>query len=236
MKKILHLFIIAIISNTSITYATELNVLKNTNNTYLVGKKKIKLTCSQSDAEIYVNDKLMGKGSFEIKVPDEGCTTVEVIKEGYITAKEEFCNKKGLSKLPSKYHFSLKKDDAFDATVHSDIVNVDFKITALKGKDESWKKINQIILNQFDAIEIADKETGYLRTSWVVKRFKYSAVRTRFIVKEFSSNPLVYKVKLASEHSQNAMAGANQGEHFKEWGRVLRKYSNIESEIQARVK
>jgi len=235
MKKLL-LFIIAITCNFSSLKAVEIKPFKNIDYSILVGKKKMKLTCSQPDAEIYVNDKLLGKGSVEIKVPDEGCTTVEVKKEGYITAKEEFCNKKGLSKLPGKYHFSLKKDDAFDATVNSDIVNIDFKIKALKGKDESWKKINQIVLNLFDAIEIADKETGYLRTSWVVKRFKYSAVRTRFIVKEFSSDPLVYKVKLASEHSHNAMAGSNADEHFREWDRILRKYANLESEIQARVK
>jgi len=235
MKKLLLLFITIACTLPSLN-AKEHNPIKTLELSYIVGKKKMKLTCSQTDAEIYVNDKLVGKGNFEIKVPDEGCTTVEVKKEGYVTAKEEFCNKKGLSNLPSKYHFSLKKDDAYDATTHSDIVNIDNKVKANSGKDESWKKINQIVLNLFDAIEIADKETGYLRTSWVVKRFKNSAVRTRFIVKEFSDNPLVYKIKLSSEHSQNSMAGSNADEHFREWDRVLRKYANLESEIQARVK
>ena len=32
------------------------------------------------------------------------------------------------------------------------------------------------------------------------------------------------------------MAGSNAGEHFREWDRILRKYANLESEIQARVK
>lgn len=201
-----------------------------------VGKKKIKLTCSQKDAVIYIDDVLVGKGNYEIKVPDEGCTSVLVKKEGYITEEIEFCNKKKMQKLPSSYHFSLKKDEAFDLTIHSDVVNIDFKIKSKEGKETSWKLLNQIILDNFDALEMADKETGYIRTSWVVKRFERSAVRTRFIVKEFSSNPLVYKIKLSSEHSQNPMAGSNADEHYREWNRVLRKYANLESEIHARVK
>ncbi len=200
------------------------------------GKKKMKLTCSQPDAEIYVDDHKLGKGNVEIQVPEEGCTMVRVEKEGYIIEEKEFCNKKNSQKLESKHHFNLIKDEAFDNTISSDIVNRDFKITAENGKDTSWKLINQIVLNNFDAIEISDKETGYLRTAWVVTRFEHSAVRTRFIVKEFSSNPLVYAVKLSSEHSQNVMAGQNDDQHFKEWNRVVKKYSNIESEIDARVK
>ena len=234
MKK--RLLILFITCGIFIVNATESKIFEKDIAEYIPGKKKIKLTCSQPDAEIYVNDRLAGKGSFEIKVPDEGCTTVEVRKKGYISIKEDFCNKKGLSKLPSKYHFSLLKDEAYGSAIDSDIVNRDIKIKAERGKDESWKKINQIVLNLFDAIEIADKETGYLRTSWVVKRYKNSAVRTRFIVKEFSSNPLVYKVKLASEHSQNSMAGSNADEHFREWDRVVKKYAGLEDEIQARVK
>lgn len=212
------------------------NYLNDNNVAALVGKKKIKLTCSQQDAEIFVDDNLMGKGNLDIKVPDEGCTTVLVKKVGYITEEIEFCNKKNMSKLPSSYHFSLKKDEAYEVTIHSDVVNNDYKIKSEEGKDTSWKLLNQIILDNFDALEMADKETGYIRTSWVVKRFENSAVRTRFIVKEFSDDPLVYKIKLSSEHSQNPMAGANQGEYFKEWNRVLKRYAHLESEIQARIK
>lgn len=235
MKKLL-LFISAIICGIYSLQATELLSSEKIDNVYLVGKKKIKITCSHQDAEIYIDDKLLGKGNLEIKVPDEGCTTVVVKKIGYIIEKIEFCNKKNMTKLPSSFHFSLKKDEAYEVTTESDIVNIDFKIKAENGKDQAWKLLNQIILDNFDAIEMADKETGYIRTSWVVKRFENSAVRTRFIVKEFSSNPLIFKIKLSSEHSQNAMAGSNQDQYFKEWNRILRKYANLESEIHARVK
>ena len=237
MKKIITTFCLIFLSATitPATFNKEL-VFNANNHDFFPGKKKIKLTCSQNDAEIFIDDVLVGKGNYEIKVPDEGCTFVEVKKPGYISAKMEFCNKKKMQKLPNSYHFSLKKDEAYDLTIHSDVVNIDFKIKSEEGKDTSWKLLNQIILDNFDALEMADKETGYIRTSWVVKRFEHSAVRTRFIVKEFSSSPLVYKIKLSSEHSQNPMAGTSEDQHYREWNRVLRKYANLESEIHARVK
>ena len=200
------------------------------------GKKKIKISCSQDDAEIFVNDRLTGKGYVEIQVPDEGCTTVVVKKVGYILEKVDFCNKKNMAKLPGKYHFNLIKDVAYEFTLKSDIVNRDLTIPTQYSKDEAWRLINQIVLNNFDEIEISDKETGYVRTSWVVKRFEHSAVRTRFILKQFSSDPLVFKIKLSSEHSQNRMANSNAGEHFKEWDQVLKQYTSLVNEIQARVK
>lgn len=96
MKKVVLLIIVTIAVNFSVIQASEKNKEIKNNNLELLGKKKMKLTCSQPDAEIYINDMLLGKGSVEIKVPDGGCTTVEV-----------------------------KKDEAFDATVNSDIVNKD---------------------------------------------------------------------------------------------------------------
>ncbi|WP_066225458.1 hypothetical protein [Formosa haliotis] len=200
------------------------------------GSKKIKLSCSEHDAEIYVNGKLVGKGALDIKVPDKGCSTVEVKKAGFLTEKMEFCNKKDMPKPPNKYQFSMVKDEAFEVTMASDLANEDVTIKATKGKDDSWKLINQIVLSHFDVIEMNDKETGYIRTAWVVDAFAKSAVRTRLIVKESSSDPLIYKVKLVSEHTDEHVLGATKDIQFREWNRILKKYETLVTEIQARVK
>ncbi|CDF78992.1 conserved hypothetical protein [Formosa agariphila KMM 3901] len=200
------------------------------------GSKKIKLSCTETDADIYINGKLLGKGAIDIKVPDKGCTLVEVKKTGYLTEKIEFCNKKEMPKPPSKYQFILLKDEAYGVTIHSDLANSDVAIKATKGKDDSWKLINQIVLSHFDVIEMSDKETGYVRTAWVIETFDKSAIRTRFIVKESSSNPLIYKVKLVTEHTDQHDAGVVDDRHFKEWNRILKKYESLVNEIQARVK
>ena len=46
------------------------------------GKKKIQVSASQSDAEIYVNGKMIGKGSARVIVPKDDCVTVTAKKIG----------------------------------------------------------------------------------------------------------------------------------------------------------
>ena len=131
----------------------------------------------------------------------------------------------------------MKRDDSYDASIQTDIANVDIElIVNTMDKDTAWKLINQIVLNYIDVIEMTDKETGYLRTAWSLKAFKQNTVRTRIIVKESSTDPLVFKAKLISEFSGSALTSVKADELYKEWDRVLRSYSDVISEFQARVK
>jgi len=202
----------------------------------IVGKKKIDFGCSETDAEIYINGKLLGKGTLSIVVPSKSCITVIVKKIGFLIEKIEFCNKKGMAKPPKSYYMQLVRDDAFDASVQTDIANIDIEIKATIGKDKAWKLINQIVLSYIDVIEMTDKETGYLRTAWSLKTFKQNTIRTRIIIKQHSDDPLTFKIKLVSEESRRALTSVKSDELYKEWDRVLRSYSNVISEFQARVK
>lgn len=56
------------------------------------GKKRVQVGVSETDAEIYVNGKLLGKGSTEVTVPKDDCVTVITKKIGYLTDTIEFCN------------------------------------------------------------------------------------------------------------------------------------------------
>ena len=202
-----------------------------------VGKKKIELGVSESDAEIFINGKLVGKGSTVVTVPSDDCVTVIVRKVGYLQEKIEFCNKKKMTKPPKTYYIEMQRDDAYDASVQTDIANVDIEVKVDNmDKDQAWKLINQIVLTYIDVIEMTDKETGYLRTAWQLKTFRQSTVRSRIIVKEASTDPLVFKVKLVSEASNLPMVSVKSDELFKEWDRVLRSFSNVIPEFQARVK
>lgn len=203
----------------------------------VVGKKKIELGTSENDAEIYINGKLVGKGQAVITVPNDDCVTVIAKKIGFLTERIEFCNKKDMTKPPKTHYIEMQRDDAYDASIQTDIANVDIEIqVGDMTKDEAWKLINQIVLTYIDVIEMTDKETGYLRTAWSLKTFLQNSVRTRIIVKEASEDPLVFKVKLISEASGLPMVSVKSDELFKEWDRVLRSYSNVISEFQARVK
>ncbi|WP_299222881.1 hypothetical protein [uncultured Psychroserpens sp.] len=207
------------------------------NNSVFFGKKKIDFGCSETDAEIYVNGKLLGKGSMELVVPTKDCITIIVQKIGFLTEKIEFCNRKNMPKPPKSYYLELKPDDAYNASIQTDIANVDIEFTCNSTtKDKAWRLINQIILSHFDVLEMTDKETGYLRTAWSLQTFRQNSIRTRVIVKQANDSPVVFKVKLISEQSGLPQTSVKSDQLFKEWDRVLRTYANIISELQARIK
>lgn len=213
------------------------NIYSEENPSSYYGKKKVKVGVSESDAEIYVNGRLIGKGSTQVTVPKDDCVTVTSKKNGFLTETIEFCNQKGMTKPPRTHYIKMKNDDAFDASVQTDIANVDIEIKVnTMDKDQAWKILNQIALNYIDVIEMTDKETGYLRTAWSVQTFEQNTIRTRMIIKESSSDQLGFKVKLISEESGNSMTSVKSDHLYKEWDRVLRSYDNAISEFQARIK
>jgi len=138
---------------------------------------------------------------------------------------------------PKTYYVEMKRDDAYDASTQTDIANIDIELVCnTMDKDTAWKLINQVVLSYIDVIEMTDKETGYLRTSWSLKTFIQNTIRTRIIIKESSSDPLVFKIKLVSESSNVPMTSVKSDELYKEWDRVLRTYSDVIGEFQARLK
>ncbi|MGB0165319.1 MAG: hypothetical protein ACPF8V_00560, partial [Luteibaculum sp.] len=129
----------------------------------------------------------------------------------------------------------MQEDDAFIASVSSDIANVDINITTDLEEKEAWRLMSQIITTYFDIIEITDRETGYLRTAWTVQSFKQNTIRTRLIVKLGSTDPLTYRVKVVSEQSNEAATSAKSDERFSAWDRILRKYEGSIGELQSRL-
>jgi hypothetical protein len=199
------------------------------------GKKVVKLGVSEPDAKISLDGKLMGSGQMDIVILSNACVNIKIDKVGFLTERITFCNKSNFAPPPKTYYVEMKKDDAYDATEATDMANIDIEIKTNKPETEAWKLISQIITSYFDIIEVTDRETGYLRTSWVVQTFKQNTIRTRMIVKLGNSDPLTYKVKLISEQSGMSQTSVKSDELFKEWDRILRKYKEIVNEIQTRL-
>ncbi|QCX01636.1 hypothetical protein FGM00_16520 [Aggregatimonas sangjinii] len=199
------------------------------------GKKKVQFSTSEQDANVFVDGKLMGKGNVQVLIAKGSCVNVRVEKTGFLTYHIEFCNQKKTTSPPKSYYMEMHRDDAYDASVQTDIANVDIEIRSKKDKDAAWRLMNQIVLSYLDVIETTDKETGYLRTAWQLKTFKQNTIRTRIIVKEASLNPLSFKVKLVSEESRQALTSVKSDELYREWDRVLRKYKDVVSEMQSRL-
>lgn len=156
---------------------------------------------------------------------------ISASKEGFYAKSVEFCNN-GFTKLPKAHYIELEQDLAFEASVKTDIANVDINIRPKKSQTESWKAINSLVLQYIDAIEISDKENFYLRTAWVASSFNSGLIRTRVIIK--TNGPEQFTIKILSEKADPG-ASIKEDEKFKEWDRVLRKYSKIIEEIQNRL-
>lgn len=204
-------------------------------NVALASKKKIIVSSSQNDTKLYVDGVMSGIGQVTITVMDNSCVTLKTEKTGYLQEIITFCNRKNAAELPKSYYIEMKRDDSYDASIQTDIANVDMEVRSGKSYEDAWKLINRIVVSYIDAIEITDKETGYIRTSWEVQSFSQNTIRTRIIVKLGSENPLSFKIKLVSEYSTSPLTSVKSDELFKDWDRVLRKYANMMSEIQGRL-
>ena len=94
--------------------------------------------------------------------------------------------------------------------------------------------MNRVVLDYFDVLETIDENTGYIRTSWVLNKFKSSNIRTRLIVKFGGNNPLTYKVKLISEYAPPTVS-IKADEQFQEWDRILRAYEPLIQDLRSRL-
>lgn len=204
-------------------------------NQAFAGKRKMQVSASENDAVIYVDGVRMGSGQVNIVVLDNSCVTVKTEKVGFLEEVVTFCNRKNAAKLPKTYYIEMRRDDSYDASIQLDIANIDMEVRTDLAYDDAWKLLNQIVVNYIDAIEITDKETGYIRTSWEVQSYTQNTIRTRIIVKLGSEDPLAFKIKLVSEISRQPLTSVKADELFREWDRVLRKYANMMPEIQSRL-
>ena len=197
----------------------------------------VMVNASEEDAKIYVDGKHLGTGSIRVKIPRETCVVVKVDKQGYLSMEQTYCNKKGTSKPPKSQFFNLKRDDAIEASTKSDQANVDFTITVNSKftPKEAWKVLTQVVTDYFDAIEISDQETSYLRTAWTLKTYSQNTIRTRLIVKMGSISPYSIKVKIVSEYSGEPETNPKSDEKFKEWDRILRKYQTLVDDLRTRL-
>ena len=199
--------------------------------------QSVLVSASEPDAKIIVDGQDLGTGTLKIKIPKESCVDVKIQKVGFLSYEQTYCNKKGATSPPKKQYFDMKKDDAEEASVKADQANVDFAIEVNKKYDltEAWKLTTQIVTDYFDAIEVSDKETSYLRTAWNIQTFQQNTVRTRLIIKLGNSDPLIFKVKLVSEFSGINGTSVKADEQFREWDRILRKYQNVISDFSTRL-
>ncbi len=209
-----------------------------TSENFTLKDRLILVNTTPAEAIIFVDGKEVAKGEFNVKVLKGACVEVVAKIAGYVEEKKNYCNQDNMAAPPFSENLKLTIDEAFTSSVASDQANVNFSIEVnpLKSEDEAWKIMSQIVTGAFDILEIADKETAYIRTAWSVKYFKNNPIRTRVIVKLGDTNPLKYVVKIVSEESGKASTSIKEDDQFKSWDRVLNTYKDFINEMQSRLK
>lgn len=195
----------------------------------------VEVTSSQPEVAIYANGKFVGKGNAKFLVTKNVDMTVKLELEGFLTETYMFYYRSGMPAEKSKY-FEMKVDDSFEASIISEIANIDIGLNTSYSKSEAWERLTQIVLLYFEIPEQMDERAGYLRSAWVTESFQQNVVRTRVIVRTASLEPLSFRVKLVSEVSKKKGAKGTEDDAFKPWNRILRKYEPLITELQARLK
>ncbi len=199
--------------------------------------QKVTISASESDAKIIVNGQLVTSGTYILKVDKDECYNVKAQKVGFLKYEATVCGKKAGPEPPKTLFFDMKVDDSEEASVKTDQANIDFEIQVNPdlSQSDAWKLTTQIVTDYFDAIEVSDKETSYLRTAYSVQSFQQNTIRTRLIIKLSKSEPLTFKIKLNSEYSGNSGTSVKADEQFREWDRILRKYRNVINDFSTRL-
>jgi hypothetical protein len=197
----------------------------------------VKVVATPPEAEIYSDGRRRASGEADIIVASGECVTLLIKAAAFLPDHRSLCNQTNAPPLHERESIHLDNDDSWGLTFQSDQANRDFTIEVgtKRTPDEAWKIIAQIVTNQFDVLEVTDKETGYMRTGWNIRKANRWVYRTRMIVKLADSNPLKYTVKLVSEQAYD-IEKLSDDEKFEPRDRILLQYKDLINELQARLR
>lgn len=222
--------------------------------------RSIQINAMPEDSRIFIDGKEVAKGNYNMKLSAGKCSELLVLKSGYVGYKSTLCNQADATAPEGSYAIQLKEDEAYLQSEQSSIANKNFNLiieNAAITPLEAWKKLVSIIQSYFDEIETVDFSTSYLKTNWVGKTFNVgsdfkSMIRTRVII-TYGGEANKYNIKILSEitkpesncarsandftsASKSSALTATNDECFEPVDRILRKYSDLISEIQRRFK
>ena len=207
--------------------------------------RELKISVTPSDAKIYIDGSYYGDGTVTAELrKKDGFIAVKVEHPGYLTLETKIYatdKRKAVS-------YTLRKDESFDASEPSDLVNKYFNVKIskklYKTKDDgtqdlslAWKLMHQIILGYFEEIQTTDFASGFIQTPWIYKTFPTSEkqLRTRVSVRQSSfGDELAFQIKISSE--VGSLFAEKRDESFKPIDRILKNLEPMISEFQSRLK
>lgn len=194
------------------------------------------------NAKIYVNGQEVGTGMYVIKFTHrDDFVQLKFEAPGYQTR-----NVRLMKNNPQKtLSYRLTQDEAALNSVGvgegMDLANKYFTVTCKKGLTEEviWKRLMNIAINNFENVDVRDKEAGWIRTAWARTLFSNGqTVRTRLEIRLQTlgdgSEPS-YRVKITSEIADKEECPNLGEECFQKYDRILKKYEQVVNELQTTV-
>jgi len=161
-------------------------------------------TTPVKQGRIYINEQFAGIAplTVDLKVSKNTVMKARAEKDGCLGWTTQFTKDQRQIIM-----IRLEYDEAIRQTIESDIANrwltLDPAATGGPAKTidegEAWKKIVSIVTDNFSEIEQLDRASFYLRSAWRTRRYPYSIVRNRLIVKRGVTTQLTVKVELESQ-------------------------------------
>lgn len=173
-------------------------------------------------AKIIMGGAEVGQGSYSLNIGRQDYVMLRLTCPGYVDRVVRVYRTDKRNAIT----FTLEEDESFSASeANSDLANKYMTVNVREGLDEDivWKRLVLTISELFPNLEVNDKESGWIRSSWEVERFAYVTVRTRIEIKEVMGFETPrYRVRLQSEIASNECG--THDECFKAWDRVLKTY------------
>ncbi len=193
-------------------------------------KKTIVVT--PENAKIFVNGSEVGTGTYTVKFNrNTDFFMLRFEAPGYLTRSVKL-----MKDNPNKtVSYTLYEDEAEKNSIGEEsgvLANKWFDVTCREDmtEDKIWKRLMNIAVNNFEDIEIRDKDAGWIKTGWKVTRFSSQTVRTRLEIRvSFSDEEHIsYKVRLTSEIKDSDCRGSNC---YVKYDRLLKKYESVIQEL-----
>lgn len=205
----------------------------------ILEEREMAIQVIPNDANIFINDELEAFGNHVITLPKGKCIMIEIIKEGYISYKNNYCNQGKLEDMPISESISMVVDEAFMVSVESEKANSRVPLTIRKSvsSSDAWKTLISIITKEFDVLETVDFNAGYLISAWQYEEFNKGerTIRSRVIITNADSNEESnYAIKLISQYVDGNVE-VRENANFKDWNRILKKYHELFDEIELRL-
>ncbi len=179
-----------------------------------------------ADADIYVNNELVGKGKYNISFDYNNKVLLTFACNGYETASYTLFK----SDVEQVKTYKLDVDEAYENSIGGEsatqYANRWVPIVPRKNlsEDEIWTRIMSIVRENFEQIEKSDKSSKWIKTFPTITPYKASDVRTTLeISPSYSTGELQYKAKLSFEKRKK---GSGE-EGWQKYDRLLKIYKDV---------